>query len=410
MIMKNIFLLTTALLIQPGCSSDNQKTETGLKVIDVAGGVGKSRQVNLSEIADTIEYIPLETTQESFLSPPQFDRIFYENDIVYFPQKTDIIKLFNSKGEYLSTFNRLGRGPQEYETIGKPQIDNASGKIIINSFDKIVEYSLNGEFIRNISFPAQNEIDKFMFRSYCLKLGNFYFFPCEISYNPTYSVIITDSSSNVIMKLKYPQEEVDFVKTQNRLFSFQDPYIYLHKERLRLINGNNKYVLSIDKDLSIDTAFIINYGKYNAANDASGMKCLPDSRYLWRKSFVFESDNYLFMHFHVGALSNKPYKMLNPSGQEWINNISCAFFDKRTGEFTFLDQPEIYQIGFVDDLEGGPAIWPKYVSEDNYMISFIPAEEFIAYSESHKVSEKFKTIAAGLKETDNYVFVRVKLK
>jgi len=409
--MKHIIKLIVVFCLSfTACKETSQTDSKDLRMIDVAGGVGKSRQVYLSEIADTIEYIPLETTPESLLSPPQFDRIFYENDIVYFPQKTDIIKIFNSKGEYISTFNRLGRGPQEYETIGKPQIDNASGKIIINSYDKIVEYSLNGEFIRNISFPVQNEIDKIYFRSYCLKLGDFYFYPCEISYNPTYSVIITDSSSNVIMKLKYPQEEVDFVKIQNRLFSFQDPYIYLHKERLRLINGNNKYVLSIDKDLSIDTAFIINYGKYNAANDASGMKCLPDSRYLWRKSFVFESDNYLFMHFHVGALSNKPYKMLNPSGKEWINNVSCAFFDKRTGEFTFLDQPEKYRLGFIEDMEGGPSIWPKYVSVDNYLISFIPAEEFIAYAESHKVSEKFKTIAAGLKETDNYVFVRVKLK
>ncbi|MDD4639543.1 MAG: hypothetical protein PHT63_07300, partial [Bacteroidales bacterium] len=87
-----------------------------------------------------------------------------------------------------------------------------------------------------------------------------------------------------------------------------------------------------------------------------------------------------------------------------------ALFNKETEEFTFLDQPEIDQMGFVDDIEGGPAIWPKYVSADNYMVSYIPADEFIAHAESHKVSEKFKKIADGLKETDNYIFVNVKLK
>ena len=76
-----IFFIIPLLLFQPGCSSDNQNTEEGLKVIDVAGGVGRSRLVNLSEVADSIEYIPLETTHESLLAHPPFDRILYEKNI-----------------------------------------------------------------------------------------------------------------------------------------------------------------------------------------------------------------------------------------------------------------------------------------------------------------------------------------
>jgi len=116
------------------------------------------------------------------------------------------------------------------------------------------------------------------------------------------------------------------------------------------------------------------------------------------------------MRFHLGSLSDKPYKMLSRSGREWIDYNSCALFNKEKEEFTFLDQPEINQIGFVDDIEGGPAIWPKYVSSDNYLISFIPAEEFIAHAEKHKVSANYKEIAAKLQEADNPVLVKVKLK
>jgi hypothetical protein len=44
------------------------------------------------------------------------------------------------------------------------------------------------------------------------------------------------------------------------------------------------------------------------------------------------------------------------------------------------------------------------------MISFIDALDFIQHAQTHKVSDKFKKIADGLKETDNPVVVLVKLK
>jgi len=408
--IHRMFLLLV-LFIQLGCTSHGNKPATeNLRVIDVAGGVGKSRLVNLSEIADTIEYIPLETTPKSLLAHPPSDRILYEKNILYFTQKKGFIKIFDSKGKYVSTFNRLGRGPQEYEQLDIIQIDNTSGNIIIKSINKVVEYFPNGEFIRNIFLPAPDKIDNIYIRNF-LKLGDSYFFSgSAISTN---SVIITDSSLNVIKKLKYPPEEMDLViKNKNSPPAFIYPYIYPYNDKIRLINGNNKYILSIDKNLSVDTVFIIDYGKFNVS-DYRGSIYLPKLPYLWRYHFVFESDNYLFMRFHLGSLSDKPYKMhRNRKGSihQWIDHNACALFNKETEEFTFLDQPEIDQIGFVDDIEGGPAIWPMYVSADNYMISYISVDEFIAYAESHKVSEKFKKIAAGLKETDNYVFVRVKLK
>lgn len=212
------------------------------------------------------------------------------------------------------------------------------------------------------------------------------------------------------MKLKYPQEEIDFVQKLPRAFDFIYPYIYLHDKSVRLINGNNRYVLSISEELTVDTAFIINYGKYDVIHDNSTTKYTPNSPYLWKKFDVYESNNYLFMIFHTGSLGSKTAKMISLNGSEYIYPFSCSIFNKNTGEFTFLDQPEINQLGFVDDIEGGPAIWPKYVSSDNYLISFIPAEEFIAHAEKHKVSANYKEIAAKLQEADNPVLVKVKLK
>lgn len=77
---------------------------------------------------------------------------------------------------------------------------------------------------------------------------------------------------------------------------------------------------------------------------------------------------------------------------------------------TFIDQPEFNQFGFKDDLQGGPAIWPYYISEDDYMVTLINAHNFIEHAKTYEVSDKFKKVADNLKETDNPVLVLVKLK
>ena len=397
-----ISIIVIFCVLFTACKNTSQTENKGIRVIDVAGGVGKSRLVNLSEIADSIEYIPLETTSESIFKPYLF--VFYEKDMVYFPQRNGIIQLFDYEGKYIRTFNRSGRGPQEYERMAYIDIDNSSGNICVESFKKILEYTESGLIVKIINFPEEEEFlrhSTFPFK----KVGEFYVFENKM----TYSAIAIDSLSKIRVKLKFPQEQLELIKKFKNSLPSMDTYIYKFKDKIRVVTGNNKNILTLDKNLSVDTAFIINYGKYNIAN-AGSEKITPNSPYLWRKSDFFESNNYLFMQFHVGPLADKPVKMLNADRKEYTYPQSCSVFNKKNGEFTFLDQPEINQSGFVEDIEGGPAVWPKYISADNYLISFIPAEEFIAHAENHKVSEKFKKIAEGLKETDNPVLVRVKLK
>ena len=406
--MKSVgcIIVVASIFVSLSCSPNIDKEVKDLRVIDVAGGVGKSRLVNLSEIADTIEYIPLETTKESLVERLFNDKILYENGILYISQRSGSIKIFDKRGEYVNTINRKGRGPQEYEQLWDVDIDIPTGNICIKGHSKIFEYTKDGQFIRRITFQEEDE-SRGITLYYFKKLGDFYIMTSFINKNSVYSAFIMDSTSKVIMKLNYPQEEVDFVQTLSRSFSFIDPHIFKYDGSVRLINGNNKYVLNINKDISIDTAFIINYGKYKTVDESARD---PNSPYLWSRFDVFESNNYLFMQFHVGSLTDKPAKNINPRGEIYVYPHSCSVFNKKTGEFIFLDQPEINHLGFVEDLEGGPAIWPKYISADNYMISYIPAHEFIAHAESTKVSDKFKQIASKLKETDNPVLVMVKLK
>lgn len=74
--MKKLIFILIIVITACRNSSDNQPKD--LRLIDVEGGVGKGRLVKLSEIAESIEYIPLETNSESVFGKILYDRIFYE--------------------------------------------------------------------------------------------------------------------------------------------------------------------------------------------------------------------------------------------------------------------------------------------------------------------------------------------
>jgi len=403
--MKKIFIIF--VLILTACNSGQSSKLKDLRVLHVADALDKIEKVNLSEIASSIEYIPLETSALSILNFPMKQNIKYENNILYIPIRNGSIKKFDSKGQYLGTFNRIGRGYGEYGSLFDFDLDLRSGNMCIEGIQEINEYDKNENFVRKIIKPSDKDFirhDVYFFR----KLGDLYISTTRINQNSLFSAFVRDSNSSVVLKINYPREEVKQVKKLKRLNDFINPYIFKYKDCVRLINGNNKYVLSIRSDLSIDTAYIIDYGKYSISNRS------PDDKrkifpFIGRRFEALESDNYLFMVFYTGSLTKRVATGLNRS-VEFPYPYNSSVFNKKTGELKLIEQPEIDYYGFVEDFENGPPVWPLYVSSDNIMISIISAYDLIGYVKEHKVSEKLSEITRNLNENDNYIIIKTYLK
>ncbi|OFY11888.1 MAG: hypothetical protein A2X16_06115 [Bacteroidetes bacterium GWF2_39_10] len=402
---KLIFILIIAITACRN-SSDNQPKD--LRIIDVEGGVGKGRLVKLSEIAESIEYIPLETNSEAVVGKIFFERIFYEKGFFYLMEQNRSIFIHDNDGKYFNKINKLGRGPHEYDTTFDMDVDIITGNIYVLASNKIIEYSLDGDFKKVVNYKDNGFLSKHYIIGF-IKSDLNYFLLSTINDRSQYSGFLIDSSLRLLLSVEYPGEDYEKVTTYSALLSIMDPMIFRHKNAVRIKNGYNKHIISINRDLSIDTVYIFSFGKYTA-DLLNSSHFLSRSPYIWNRFEIFESDQYLFMIFHVGPLADKPAKMIGMRGNQYDYQHDCSFFNKRTGEFQFIHQPEINQLGFVEDFEGGPAVWPKYVSSDGYMITYLYAHEFKAHAETHEVSDKFKSIADNLKDTDNPVIVRVKLK
>jgi hypothetical protein len=409
--MTNIKKLinTTIILLLLSCNSSNDQINDS-RVLDIEGNIGKGGVVKISEIADEVLYIPLETNNECLVNEPNRG-VKYYSGLIYIvsSENPQHIKIFDTTGRYIRTFNRFGRGPQEYDYIQRLRIESATNNILISTPTQLCEYTQEGLFIRRVLLPSVNFIDRYGFREFIKINDNRYVLSVSINKNSKYSAIVIDSLSDVKALVKYPESEIAL--QQNLWGSMFNPYMYKFKNDVRIINSNDEYVITLNEDVKFDTAFIFNYGKYKMTAKNTPNKPSMNDKYIDRSSLVYESDRYLFLQFNMRGLAKKHFVIYYEYSSKYkIFPIAYSYFDKKTGEFNFIYQPEKNQFGFLDDIGGGPALWPIDISDDGYMICYLNALEFLEYAKSSKASDSFKKIAETLKDSDNPMIVRVKLK
>lgn len=389
------------------CTEEDKPKD--LRVIDLEGNVGKASIVNLSKIAESIEYIPLETNDESLLAAP-LSYINFENGRLYIRQFQTEIKIFNKEGKFIKSFNKQGRGPQEYENLSSFYVDPLTNSLFVYSLRKLTEYNNDGDFIKRILFNQTKEIliygpEKYFQIKENLKLITFG------NYKSKYSSCVTDSLFNVLYFINYSEKEHSTRLNSQIQVGFISPYFYKFRDSVRIFNGYDHNILTASNSKGVDTSFILNYGKYNYINANLKVRNYNNLSFIRRYSSVYESSNYIFMQFHMGSLPHKKVMLKSHKAGETVElPIAESIFNKKTGEFLFIAQPEFNQFGFKDDFQGGPAFWPYYISEDDYMVTIIDAHKIIKHAQTYEVSDKFKKIAHNLKETDNPVLVLVKLK
>ncbi|PKO97475.1 MAG: hypothetical protein CVU12_00385 [Bacteroidetes bacterium HGW-Bacteroidetes-7] len=401
--MKKLILILFIAIT--ACHNSNDSQSKDLRVIDVENGVGKGRLVKLSEIAESIEYIPLETNSELVLGKIFYDRIFYENGIFYLMERNQSTILFDKKGRYLNKISKPDKEPRIAGMSLDVDVDLNTGNILLMDKQRIYEYSTAGELIKTVSFrdnPLLTNLHLNRFK----KIDQNYYLLLHVNQNTMYSLVLLDTATEITSKIMYPQEDYEIFS--GKPLQVAQPNFFKYKESVRLINGYSNCILSIDKDHNIDTAYFLNFGIYRADINNPDQFSFK-APWLWSRFEIYESDTYLFMTYHLGSLSENPAKVIGRRGP-YDYQHECSVFNKKSGEFQFIHQPEINQLGFVEDFEGGPAVWPKYVSSDGYLITYMYARDFKSHAETHKVSNKFKKIAQSMNDTDNPVIVRVKLK
>ncbi len=389
-----------------------------VKSIAVGNALDSRCQLNLSKIAQSVEYIPLDDggvvdgllIDEKNLSLKVSD----SGDLFIFQRQRgqDILKIFSSTGQFKSSRISYGRGPGEFMN-GVKSVAEFDNTLVLLDYCNAIVYR-DGEFSRFV------------------RLWDFYpdgCFFCNIE-------LLDNDSMLVLYDYKNEGRVSIFDLVNNRII--EDKVIGNTKAgraggKPIVINGETKTsssvvamykvckssgsgftcasggsdtIFTIRRDLgvlNVEPLYNLDFGRYRKNTSMEdfylGGVHLHEPEE-WNGTYS-ETDNYLFFCVIF------PYKGFPniPQPQRWVPIV----YDKVDGKTYSLNFNKKFNAnGFVNDIDGGMPFWPQYHIE-NKLYKFVSASDFI-YMASKSNSPKMKAVAAKLTEESNPVLIVVTLK
>ena len=428
MLFIAVFFLPLVILGFHSCTP-GPESEEGI-IINIEEGLGNVRLANLSEFADGVSYIPLETKVGLEL---RFIRRLVSRDTLFFATDGRTCILFTSAGKVLRKIGLKGRGPGEYNIAD--QIDITSSKILlIRDIFKLMEFDLQGEFLRSYDI-----------------------FSRPIS-SGTFGMWITLNDSVLFVNVRNDSGE-EMLKAQvmnmnGRIIKKYPNYIYFKPDKVGGIftfsgissldryagkvsfkEEANDTLFYLGNDLTLRPGFVFHMGKYKIGymDLLNRTASSPDFAYT---QDVFETDRSLFLILKgtcdsfrratpiVEVVAGQGGQVFEYENWYYNKGVLLMVVDKTTGRSFLNDvsrsEESIFKSGFINDLDGGPRFIPRFRMDENRLVmpieayelkQYIKSDEFREASVLHPEKKKaLEELANSLSESDNPVLMVVRMK
>jgi hypothetical protein len=375
----------------------DQKNNGTIKVIDLTSEP-ESEITKVSDIATNLDYIPLQTTENSLIK--FVNEVIKYDDKIYVRSSSELL-CFDIRGKFLYKLSRAGRGPGEYLSIFDFDVSSDNQTLIVLGYveKKISVFNNTGnEFIfkksinLNPLFPSNNMVSKVSFVPESPNI--------LLSVDPNtgteeaLSIVINIDGDSLYFKPNHYMIEKGII-----------PNSYISNMSLHFKFENNIYF----KECFSDTAFFVdketNNFKPGLIFDSNGLGVSPKIRYDREYARSHYADSYWVNY----VIETPRYIIYTYEHNREYNKMIYDKSVKKKFKIAFKDALE-------DDINGGPVFDPNFCSE-NIIYSYVDAltlkkyvasEEFIkAKVKDSKKKEALKKLADSLKETDNPVLIVV---
>jgi len=379
-------LLLSVILIS--CKNSNPKVENPLLTFDLKK-LPEKTTLKLSDLgAIDIQYIPLETKEQSVI--PRIQKIIRSKNY-FLTQSFTNINMFRNDGSYVTKIGIVGRGPNEFIVVHDLDINSKDETIYLTDGwqQKFLVYSKSGEFIRTFKSPLRAAVNIRLTEDGILCYNFNSMGDMENSFN------LIDTTGKIIE-------------------SFSNKYSWTRKRPGWAFQGENIFYRYnnklIKKEIYCDTLFVYNNKDFEPYSiiDVGSLRITPEARTesltqnIINPINLFEFGDYIYYEFIV------PYNG-KPEG--------LSFIGSKDGNCRILFDPEK---DLINDIDGGPCFWPKGTWDDKTIISWIDpitlktlvsSETFKNYNPKYpKMKKELEGLVESLKETDNPVLILVKLK
>lgn len=330
--------------IEDEVHSSNSMSEIIPNSIKVYGDI-KLIKNNLSDFADSLFCIPLETNSKSLIGG-MITNVFMTEEFIFVVEPKSI-KKFSRTGKYIGSIGRIGKGPGEFPEIGSISINSSKKELYIYPHYRkpvVITYNFDGKFIKETSIGS-NYLKVFVHPEgfFVAQMQSF------SKFSPEYKKLtILDTSGHLT---KSWNSEIFPISPTKKIYMYGnivDP-TFMYKGKMFFWEEYSDTILIV-KNNELVSAFTIEPNK---------MK-IPFSEYYFKK---YNPKNSYRQIDDIGIFGNNLMFKLNDKG-----NPGLVFFNIKTGELcktncnadskgTFRDYPFIYTLQ--NDLLGG-VFYPQF--------------------------------------------------
>ena len=401
-IMKNLlYLLLAPFLFCANCTNTTTKIGgSDVIEIDIIANLSKTKKVNLSSIASSIEYCKLETNEQCLIGPNAF--IYCSKDYIV-TVGIDQCYVFDRKtGKFLRKISSKGQGPGEYTETISTFWDGNKEQICVWGNMQYIFYNIDGTLSHKINKFNPNIREFIAFED--LYVGYVH----NTSGNSSIRIAFYDKTGVLLDSI--PNYRV-WKKTHTwstygndaRVFVFHDELYYkdiycdtlYHIKNFALypryifITGDLSVPYEIQEDGQYNLLAAINGGEYDRYDKYIVIyKMLEDNKHLY---FTMEYRKHLYPVIYYKTedeLQIMPPVSIPRPNRDW----------------------KIPLHGFENDLDEGLPFWPQQMISCNEMMCVYTVEELFQLDASKIIDTKLKNVLNRLDEDSNPVVVIAKLK
>lgn len=389
--MKSIFVAFGVFvsICFVGCSTDKGKSD-GLPVIDLSKEYPVEKK-DIHEIAD-VEYIPLETTDESVLSGGWVSVsddyiVIKDNDICFFDRKT---------GKYLWKFNRFGNSGEEYSRPNYLAVDFESEECYIYTHpNRINVYTYRGDFKHSFALEVGKEFRLGIINNYnqdfLIGYNAFSYRsdPKLLDSHPYYLISKKDGKvSPLPLTVRNP---INRKLKPAGADGYIDSSIIINEMINLLINRDEAFIV----DFALDTLYTVKDYKLTPVAVQSPSVFSADV------PLVLSAD--LFTDTYIGFYT---IKLRAEDSFKSISEAPYLYWNRKTGE---VHRYELYDSNVLIEKVRHPWMYNTNLNR-NYGIYPYRASFLVEQYEAGKLRDELKEIASKLDIEDNYVLVLCKFK
>jgi hypothetical protein len=403
---QNYFLLL-ALACLSACAPQ-RSTPTGMERIPI--DIQKNSALRLSAFAESIEIIPLETTDESVFA--NIEKIIERDGRYYL--FVDIMNprlmVFDKDGRFLRKIDRRGGGPGEY--VGLETFTLAKdGSIKLSCYGKIITCDSLGNYRHEKTTPASGYIacdiipfvdNTFLALNRASRSGDNRLL-CVLNENDEFG-------NNFFPVSREASAISDTYITNNAFYNYGDDWYFTY--------SFCDTIYTIDADRNVSHAYYADYG-----DKMFDMDVLDDIPSRQVAEYMMKTMRGLTYACSIGMGVNDKFVWVS-SSYTTDNDKSCFFtlYNKSTHKTLTGDAliDDIYMQGITRRLKLGEC--PLFTSDD-YLIWSLSASALLSYYEAYKKTlspqawntfrnryPRLVKICSTLTEDDNHVLLRINLK